>query len=283
MDETNVYELVREALDILTNPTLMPHRAKDEAVRLLKKVLKKRVEEYDEETSSLFSENESENDTGKYSPLPSECEVEIEEYVCAVCKRYVGEGPYDLRFSICRECGLIVCTDDLSTGEAPICLPCSKEKLDRELDEYQGHPPGCECYKYRVPADPVTELEQDESDPFTPPSGVIRVEELGSAEAETKNQHENEETETTIQMPPVVGKTTDAVSYSTGTEPEEYKPTVFDHIATHVNGSSKPNGGLHCDHTDKGKSTVIRNDDIMGGCGSGWDSMCRKCGKVWYE
>ena len=77
--------------------------------------------------------------------------------------------------------------------------------------------------------------------------------------------HENGETEITRRMP--------EKTYST-----------LPGLSIHVNGSSKPKGDDTCPHCDEtGKSTVINNDDTMGGCGSGWESMCKKCGKVWYE
>lgn len=46
----------------------------------------------------------------------------------------------------------------------------------------------------------------------------------------------------------------------------------------HVQGSSNPQGNEDCPHPNEDQ---VRNDDTMGGCGSGWESMCQKCGKVW--
>lgn len=38
-----------------------------------------------------------------------------------------------------------------------------------------------------------------------------------------------------------------------------------------------------CLHEIDGISKIEYNDDTMGGCGSGWDSRCNLCGKVWYD
>lgn len=54
-------------------------------------------------------------------------------------------------------------------------------------------------------------------------------------------------------------------------------------IQTHINGSSRPGGDPTCSHRHEGKSTIVMNDDTMGGCGSVWECMCERCGKVWYD
>ena len=53
-------------------------------------------------------------------------------------------------------------------------------------------------------------------------------------------------------------------------------------LKIHIEGSSNPEGDPNCNHKDKkGNSQVIYNDDTMGGCGSGWDQVCKLCGKIW--
>lgn len=48
-------------------------------------------------------------------------------------------------------------------------------------------------------------------------------------------------------------------------------------LEVHIKGSSNPKGSKDCVHS------IEYNDETMGGCGSGWDRKCTKCGKVWYE
>lgn len=40
----------------------------------------------------------------------------------------------------------------------------------------------------------------------------------------------------------------------------------------------KITGDPKCPHKN-----IRYNDETMGGCGSGWDSVCEDCGKVWYD
>lgn len=111
--------------------------------------------------------------------------------------------------------------------------------------------------------------------------------------------HENGETEVTIKCQGDQNQTRlkifcNAASRSGDEAPWDYDyrtlyPTLLDpHVSSnisekelldiHVQGSSNPQGNEDCPHPNEDQ---VINEDTMGGCGSGWESMCQKCGKVW--